>query len=218
MSDFKKYLDVSEIPLVQNLKNNFSEIRKEFFRIASSLTEKPNNTMTDYQKSSNGKILYDGKFQLAFTRVERESCSIPEFKAAFGDKEGNVTRESIDRAERMFEHRRQLTPTLESCLLPYINDIGTVGFNVIYPGTKLNMHYGMSKNYIRIHMGLLCDPGAVFYVEDLPPRTWEPGKVFAFSDGDTFHGTVHNGELARAILLIDLHKRAFKEFKDELWP
>lgn len=66
-------------------------------------------------------------------------------------------------------------------------------------------------------MGIDCDPGALFYVEDLPPRTWEEGKLFAFSDGDAFHGTVHTGDKPRTILLLDLHKRAFPDLTEEQW-
>ena len=214
----KKYIDINDLDLTKSLANNYNKIREEFYKLADFLQFKPNNLMTDKQKASSGKILYEGQFKLVFTRVAKESCSIPEYKSAFGDKDGNVTEESIARAALKYQQRQQITPTLESCLAPYINDIGTVGFNVIYPGGKLNMHYGMCNDYIRIHMGIDCDPGAVFYVEDLPPRTWEPGKLFAFSDGDAFHGTIHTGEKPRSILLLDLHKRAFKELKDEQWP
>lgn len=214
----KHYIDISNHPLSKSLADNYESIKKEFYTLSEFLLVKPNNYMTEKQKSSNGKILYDGQFKLVFTRVAPESCSVPEYKAAFGDKLGNVTSESIQKANERYQLRRSMTPILESCLSSFVDDIGTVGFNLIYPGATLNKHYGMSNNYIRIHMGLDCDPGAKFYVENLPPRVWEPGKLFAFSDGDAFHGTVHEGENPRSILLIDLHKRAFSELKEEQWP
>jgi hypothetical protein len=214
----KRYIDISNLDLVKKLSEHYNEIRNEYYRLAEFLQFKPNNFMTEKQQASNGKILYEGDFKLVFTRVVPESCSVPEYKSAFGDKDGNINPASLDRAHQKYKKRQELTPTLEQCLAPYIDHIGTVGFNLIYPGSKLNMHYGMCSDYIRIHMGIDCDPGAVFYVEDLPPRTWEPGKLFAFSDGDAFHGTIHSGETPRSILLLDLHKDAFKELKDEQWP
>ncbi len=214
----KRYIDISSLELTKSLAANYEQIRQEFYKLADSLQFKPNNIMTEKQKSSNGKILYEGQFKLVFTRVAKESCSLPEYTSAFGNKDGTVTEESIERAKLKFKTRQALTPTLESCIAPYIDKIGTVGFNVIFPGGTLNKHYGMCNDYIRIHMGIDCDPGAVFYVEDLPPRTWEPGKLFAFSDGDAFHGTVHNGQQPRSILLLDLHKSAFSDLKEEQWP
>jgi len=210
----KKYIDVSDFALVHSLKENYELIRQDFYQLSQQfLHVKPNNLMTARQGLSNGKILYQGGFQLVFTRIADESCSKPELDAIYGSTEA-----SRKRALENFKIKQKLTPNLERCLEPYLEFVGTVGFNVIHPGAKLNKHYGMCNDYIRIHMGIDCDPGAVFFIEDLPPRTWEPGKVFAFSDGDAFHGTEHNGQNTRSILLLDVHKDCFKELREEQWP
>ena len=214
MRDIKNYIDVSDFPLVPAIIKNYDAIRKDFYDLkAKFLHTKPNNIMTERQGTSTGKILYKGGFQLVFTRIADASCSKPELDAIYGP-----TEETRKRAFENFKIKQSLTPNLEQCLAPYLEFVGAVGFNVIHPGAKLNMHYGMCSDYIRIHMGIDCDPGAVFFVENLPPRSWEPRKVFAFSDGDAFHGTEHHGNDPRSILLIDIHKSAFKEFKEELWP
>lgn len=211
----KKYIDVSNFPLTKSLIENFDNIRTEFYTLSKKqLTSKPNNVIIEKkQRSSQGKILYNGTVQSVFTRVVRESCSEPELLAVFGS-----TKESNIAAQLRFKERQQITKTLENCLKPYIDFIGSVGFNVIYPPGTINLHYGMCDTYIRIHMGLDCDPGAKFFIEDLPPRAWESGKVFAFSDGDAYHGTEHIGVNPRTILLLDIKKTAFTELKDELWP
>ena len=67
-------------------------------------------------------------------------------------------------------------------------------------------------------MGIDCDPEAVFYLENLPPRAWESAKLFAFSDGEAFHGTKHTGENPRSILIVDVKKTAFLNLKEEIWP
>lgn len=210
----KKYVDVSDHPLVHSIIENYNLIREDFYNLTKRfLHTKPNNTMTERQKTSNGKILYQGKFQLVFTRIVDATCSKPELDAIYGP-----TEQSRRQALENFKIKQSLTPILEKCIEPYLDVVGSVGFNVIHPGAKLNMHYGMCNDYIRVHMGIDCDPGAIFFVEDLPPRSWEPGKVFAFSDGDAFHGTEHHGESPRSILLLDIHKKAFDQLKEEQWP
>ena len=211
----KKYIDISNFPLTKSLIENFDAIRTEFYTLSKKqLASKPNNVIVSTnQKPARGKILYSGSVQSVFTRVVKESCSEPELLAAFGS-----TLESRVAAQLRFKERQQITKTLEKCIEPYIDFIGSVGFNVIHPPGKINMHYGMCDTYIRIHMGLDCDPGARFIIENLPHRAWEEKKVFAFSDGDAFHGTEHTGVNPRTILLLDIKKTAFIELKEEIWP
>ena len=79
----------------------------------------------------------------------------------------------------------------------------------------LTLHYGMISKYVRFHLGLLCDPEAKFHVNNYPPRAWEEGKVWAFDDGDAYHGTTHNGTDQRVILLLDIDRAAFDNLEEE---
>jgi aspartyl/asparaginyl beta-hydroxylase (cupin superfamily) len=91
-----------------------------------------------------------------------------------------------------------------------------VGFNIMHPDSKLSMHYGMVSKYVRFHLGIKCDTEAKFIVNKYAPRAWENGKVWAFDDGDAYHGTVHNGTETRVILIVDIDRAAFAELKEEI--
>jgi hypothetical protein len=207
------YIEVSNHPLSNALRENYEIIKSEFVTLSSQyMGVKPNNTMglVIDQKESNGKMLYQGTIKSVFTRVVRESCSETEAIAIWG-----TTEEHRQRAEDRYILKQQLTPTLEKILQPYHPYLGTVGFNVMAPGAKLSMHYGMVSKYVRFHMGITCDPEAKFMVNDYQPRAWEDGKVWAFDDGDAYHGTVHNGTTKRVILLIDIDRAGFTDLREE---
>lgn len=207
------YIDVSDHPLTKSLQLNFESIRSEYDELSSKfLGSKPNNKMGSIinQKESNGKMLYQGIIKSVFTRVAYESCSPTEANAIWG-----TSQESKKLADEKFLLKQQLTPTLEKMLEPFHPYVGTVGFNLMSPGAKLSMHYGMVSKFIRFHMGLICDPEAKFIVNNCSPRAWEPKKVWAFDDGKAYHGTIHNGVLDRVILIVDIDKECFNTIIEE---
>lgn len=210
----KGFIDVSDHPLSVMLNKNYLKILKEFNHLTKffPLRNKPNNLMGSVidQKQSNGKNLYEGKILSIFTRIAVESCSESEKKIIWGD-----TLKTKETAEKIFLEKQKLTPVLESIILPYKDYVGTVGFNMMEPGAKLSMHYGMISKYIRFHLGLICDPEAKFYIDNCIPRAWIEGKVWAFDDGERFHGTEHNGTKNRLILLIDIDKKIFPSIEKE---
>jgi hypothetical protein len=207
---------VYDHPLSISLRKNYQTIIDEYFQLSEKfLGIKPNNLMGIQinQDESNGEELYTGRINSVFTRVAAETCSESELNAVWGS-----TIESKLAANNRFAQKQLLTPTLEKIIEPYLNNIGCVGFNLMYPSTKLSMHYGMISKYARFHLGLICDPEAKFHVKGYPPRAWEPGKVWCFDDGDAFHGTVHNGTVPRLILIVDLDRSAIKNIESEkLW-
>jgi hypothetical protein len=162
------------------------------------------------QRESNGNLLYNGNIKSVFTRVAPQSCSEAEYRATWG-----TTELSKKQADDGFLEKQLLTPTLEEIIKPYGNYVGSVGFNLMQPSTKLAMHYGMVSQYVRFHLGLICDPKAKFHIENYPPRAWEVGKVWAFDDGDTYHGTTHNGTISRLILIVDIDRKAFTSIEEE---
>lgn len=208
------YIEVYHHPLSVSLRENFKNILEEFNTLSEKFiaSTKPNNIMGTVvdQKESNNKILYQGKINSVFTRVEKSTCSLPEYEAVWGK-----TFESHSIAEERFKKKQSLTPILESIISPYIEHIGCVGFNIMHPSTTLSMHYGMVSKYARFHMGIVCDPEAKFHVENYSPRAWEPGKVWCFDDGDAYHGTTHQGSLPRVILIIDLDKSIIDNLREE---
>jgi hypothetical protein len=213
----KKYVDVSNFPLCLSLIDNYEKIKEEFYKISNFTFEKPNNILPKAHGSSRGKLLYRGDFTCVYSRISKETLSIHEYNSLFGNDDRIVTQESESQAIEKLRKVQKETPVIESCIAPYIDHIGNVGFNTIFPGAVLNRHYGMTKRFIRIHLGIECDLKAVFYVEKLTPRPWEDGKIFAFSDGDVFHGTAHTGSKNRTILTIDVDKSIIGELKEDNW-
>lgn len=207
------YIQVKDHPLSIALRDNYKGILNDYLQLSSKyLGNKPNNitgVVLD-QKQSNGKMLYGGTIKSVFTRAVPESCSKSEHEAIWGTTD--VTKMI---AEDKFLKKQALTPVLEEIIKPYGNYIGSVGFNLMYPGAKLSMHYGMVSRYVRFHLGLICDPEAKFHVENYEPRAWEVGKVWAFDDGDAYHGTTHNGTTGRLILILDIDRAAFDNLEEE---
>jgi len=207
------YIEVYDHPLSVALRENHAAILEEFKSLSNKfLGSKPNNLMGKQlnQQESNGQILYQGKIDSVFTRVAADSCSIPEHNAVWG-----TTEESKQAGNDRLRAKQQMTPVLESIISPYIDHVGCVGFNIMHPPSKLSMHYGMISKYVRFHLGLICDPAAKFMVNNYAPRAWEPGRVWAFDDGDAFHGTEHTGTDTRVILIIDVDRAALADLKEE---
>jgi hypothetical protein len=207
------YIEVYNHPLSIALRNNHAAILEEFNLLSNKfLGAKPNNLMGKQidQQESNGQVLYQGKINSVFTRVAADSCSTPEYNAVWG-----TTDESKQAGDLRLRQKQQMTPILEKIISPYADHIGCVGFNIMHPPSKLSMHYGMVSKYVRFHLGLVCDSEAKFMVNDYTPRAWEPGKVWAFDDGDAFHGTVHIGNDTRVILIIDIDRAAFADLEEE---
>jgi len=72
------------------------------------------------------------------------------------------------------------------------------------PGSIIRPHNGLSNDYMRVHLGLQCDPGCKITVGDVT-KTWEDGKILAFKDGGPYpHSVVHNGKRDRYIMAFDL--------------
>jgi hypothetical protein len=208
------YIEVNDHPLTVALRKNYSNILIEFENLSNNfLRAKPNNLMGEQlnQLESNGKELYNGKIDSVFTRVVADSCSEPEYCAVWG-----TTEESRIAGDARLKVKQQMTPILESIILPYSNYLGCVGFNIMHPNSKLSKHYGMVSKYVRFHLGIKCDPEAKFIVNNYAPRAWEDGKVWAFDDGDSYHGTTHNGTETRVILIVDIDRAAFTELKEEV--
>lgn len=75
--------------------------------------------------------------------------------------------------------------------------------SILSPGTYIAPHRG-DPGLMRIHLGLVCDPGCHIQVGDAR-RVWEPGKLIAFKDGGPYpHSVRHDGTKDRWILSFDL--------------
>lgn len=99
----------------------------------------------------------------------------------------------------------QLLPTVHKIVAPLENQghLFNAFVSVLSPGTKILPHKG-DANLMRIHLGLICDPGCEIRVGD-ETRVWKDGELIAFKDGGMYaHSVVHNGTHDRWILIFDI--------------
>jgi len=75
--------------------------------------------------------------------------------------------------------------------------------SVLSPGTNIFPHKG-DEDLMRVHLGLICDPGCEIKVGD-ETRVWQEGELIAFKDGGPYpHSVTHNGDSDRWVLIFDL--------------
>ena len=96
--------------------------------------------------------------------------------------------------------------------------LGSIVFNISYPGSTLNHHYGVDSQYIRMHVCIKTEEHCTFDVEN-HRRGWNDGDVFGFDDANYWHGTIHRpeGKHERIILLVDITKEFVKTWA-KTWP
>ncbi|MAI78844.1 MAG: hypothetical protein CL917_07890 [Deltaproteobacteria bacterium] len=73
----------------------------------------------------------------------------------------------------------------------------------LVPGSKINPHKGWTPKWLRVHLGISCDPGCRITVGQ-ETRTWKEGRLLAFKDGGPYlHSVVHTGTRERIVLSMD---------------
>ena len=101
---------------------------------------------------------------------------------------------------------RKRLPTASSVIAPLEAEgvLRNVFVSRLIPGSIIHPHRGWTPDYLRIHLGLVCDPGCAITVGEVT-RTWKPLELLAFKDGGPYpHSVVHNGTAPRLILSHDL--------------
>jgi len=94
--------------------------------------------------------------------------------------------------------------------------LANVFVSILSPESVIHPHQGHSKEYMRCHIGLVCDPECKITVGETT-RTWEPGKLIAFKDGGPYYHSVrHEGTQDRIIFSFDLKLDYLKQYIPEL--
>ncbi len=80
------------------------------------------------------------------------------------------------------------------------------------PGSYIKPHHGWCFTYLRVQLGLKCDPACEITVGD-ETQTWVEGELLAFKDGGQYpHSVRHQGTTERIILSVDLRLIYLKKF------
>lgn len=115
---------------------------------------------------------------------------------------------------------RKRLPTASSVIGPLEAEgvLRNVFVSRLIPGSIIHPHRGWTPDYLRIHLGLVCDPGCAITIGG-ETRTWQPLELLAFKDGGPYpHSVVHHGTSERLVLSHDLRLDYVARFIPEVLP
>lgn len=196
-----KYFD--KVPLVNELKDNFSAIREEILNYCDAPL-----SLFDYPKYQiDGRNLYEHYWKAApLSKFEGEFVS------------SYATEQERQFLNIVIKNAKDKCPVTNSIITPYEDDniLHNAFISRLIPGSVINPHTGWTTMYMRIHLGIKCDPGARISVSD-QTRTWVEGEILAFKDGPPLkHSVVHGGTQERIILSVDVRMEYLMQFVPEL--
>jgi hypothetical protein len=116
--------------------------------------------------------------------------------------------------ERLVAFARGRLPTLSGLIAPLEaqGHLRNVFVSRLLPGSVINPHRGWTPDFLRMHLGLRCDPNCRITVGE-ETQTWTPGQWLAFKDGGPYlHSVRHEGTQERIVLAIDLTLRYCNTF------
>ena len=185
--------EASLIPLCQLLVQRYPELLLELTELTLAL--KPFKKFPDYGLYSSGweafpLSIYEGEF----------NDHVPELSQM--DMSG------------LAKQIRPFVPLLSELITP-LEDAGqlrNVFVSRLKPGSYIRPHRGWTSNYLRIHLGLLCDPACRITVGN-ETQSWLPGQLLAFKDGGPYlHSVRHDGSRDRIVISLDLRLKYVQSF------
>ena len=196
---WEEYL--TEEPVCKQLCESWEQIRDEIL----NLRENYSNWFTKYPKfkvedpKTKEKVrLYENDWIITALSKLSESYNVENNRA---ERTGGSSLEKLVK-----RYRSKLLPTLNSIIngLDQDETLSNVFVSILSPGAIIKPHVGYSNEYMRIHLGLICDSECKITVGD-ETKTWEEGKILAFKDGGPYyHQVKHAGKTDRYILSLDI--------------
>jgi hypothetical protein len=189
--------ELAEIPFCKSLLSSYHQIRSEVLRFI----DKP-GALIDFPRYDIKDA--DGLAKIPLYQNSWKAIPCSQFAGEFFSTKGD---------DRLARYARELVSRAkENCptVADLIGDLETLGLvancfiSKLNPGSIINPHGGRTNQFMRIHMGLDCDPGCVITVGN-QQRVWEDGKIIAFKDGGPYpHSVQHRGTKRRIIISFDL--------------
>jgi hypothetical protein len=183
-----------QIPFCVELSRNFPLIQQEIVAFIES-----SHPFMDYPKYANLYIntweaFPLSKFQGEFVELSKKNLSFD--------------------LERIVAYARNRLPTLSALIAPLEaqGHLRNVFVSRLLPGSIINPHRGWTPDFLRVHIGLRCDPYCRITVGS-ETQTWSEGQLLAFKDGGPYsHSVRHDGTHGRIVLAIDLTLRYVNQF------
>lgn len=189
---------VAQIPLCQQLRANFPLILDEILGFIANF-----RPFMDYPKYANLYVNTWKAFPLSKFQGDHIEISI---------KQLNFNVDTI------VAYNRSRLPVLSKIIQDIENEgyLRNVFVSKLLPGAIINPHRGWTGDYLRIHMGLVCDPECRITVGQAT-QTWKTGELLAFKDGGPYlHNVRHSGTHERIVLSLDLLLRYVSKFIPEI--
>jgi hypothetical protein len=204
---WEKY--INDFPLIGTYGERWLDIKNEvlsFLNAGGETYDYPQylvpkvGTITEYSDIyiNSWKVIPVSKYHREYFDTERD------------DEIGEYCRKIVEISKKNL-------PTIDEIISPY-EDLGVLRnafVSKLDPGSIINPHRGRSNLYMRIHLGLDCDPECKITVGRLT-KTWQDGRVLAFKDGGKhLHGVSHTGTKQRIILSVDVEIEYLKQYVNE---
>ena len=174
------------IPFCNELLEKFSPIQAELDAFIAS-----SHPFMDYPKYAN---LYVNTW---------EAFPLSKFQGEFVE----LTKKNLQfNLERIVAYARSHLPVLSGLIEPLETQghLRNVFVSRLLPGTVINPHRGWTADFLRIHLGLHCDPQCQITV-GTETQKWSDGQLLAFKDGGPYmHSVHHTGTRERIVIAIDL--------------
>lgn len=182
---------IQEVPVLVELLKNWKDIRQEVLNLIADpyfLHDYPK-----WDKAGGVSELYEHYWKVCpLSRFDHE------YTANF------MTPEQKQYVRMIIATARSRCPTIDKCITDLENEgnLGSAFISRLIPGSIINPHHGYTNDWMRIHLGLVCDPDCKITVGG-ETRTWEEGKLLAFHDGQ-LHSVKHSGTQERIVLSVDI--------------
>ena len=198
---------LNNVPLCKYLVQYSKDIKLEvinYLEQPDSLFDYPIYMIED--QNNTPVPLYENLWKVVpFSRFEGEFVSDPDS-------------DEYDMIMMLAERSKWNCPTISTLISGLESEGNLVNCFVskLVPGSIINSHRGWTSDFMRIDLGLVCDPECKITVGE-ETRAWEEGKLLAFKDGGEYpHSVKHNGTSERIILSLDLRISYLQKFVPEL--
>jgi hypothetical protein len=210
------FIEFHPNPFTDHLKDNWQGIRDEYYHYLKSQEIMDSNNNIIHKKLQEHNPLpntYDSLYSSEWTSdgfyVKPDILDEDQLKRINWD----VNIEKYRMKNEIFQY-----PNIFYIYDTWKEHLGSIVFNISYPGSRLHHHYGVNPQYIRMHVCIKTEEHCTFDVEN-HRRGWKDGDVFGFDDAQWLHGTDHSaeGKHERIIVLIDIDKTLVKPWA-KTWP
>lgn len=192
---------LKDTPICTSLVKNYSQIKEEVLNFVSNT-----DSLHNYPKYEVGGIpLYENYWKAVPFSI---------FEGEFISMYSNPQEKQL--LKFVVENAKKQCPTVNKVISPFeeAGNLSNCFVSRLVPGSIINPHRGWTPDYMRIHLGLICDPECKITVGN-ETQTWEEGKLLAFKDGGPhLHSVKHNGTSERIILSVDVRISYLQQFVD----